>query len=461
MTTESILIAAIIGIVVLLLSSMLLGNRRTRGMTWWQARRLLKPAADDVKAWAQALRNLLLHDMLSREAREKLADAVRLTVLTLTHLAEVTTSLKAVSREEDNLRSSERPGPDDLRPVSSATARNLLIALLIGDVAVVSAILTAESAQMPLLLALITSLAIAVAQYALGKQLGHAYLKASVPTRVALIVPAVVLAVLGVALGLLREEFGPAWAVLSIMPAVGTAALTVVSFSPVTVTYREALSAWKQAETRFVSAHKQSVQALAGAEEAWSRALLLFARDGVALEQAEAAKAQTVAVREVLMNGYPSARDLVGGMGLTRDLKRLEADLEQARAILFGALPTLAGFPPQMAATLTAGSVPAAGDAVPVPRRQVDTVDTSLPSHSSSSSPADAFSAAAPPVDSPPAPADTDGLRSLESSAASQRGVAGDPQDPLVLREPHLDEFTAQTAPHPNGKRPTSERGMT
>ncbi len=202
---------------------------------------------------ALSVAKLVLHDGLDRTTRKA---AVRVAITAMHRerpavalqwaagrLQEATCTLDAVRRQ---VAGQPVPGVG-----STVVAYVVFLGLcLLGDVSVVTGRITAHELNTTLLSATLTSLALAVTQYAVGKVLGAAYVDHLMrSTRKPVLPPLVVLAALGLALGVLSFGWQLAWIVLVIAPAFGAAALYVNTYDPDGRALRRAQVGYRTART--------------------------------------------------------------------------------------------------------------------------------------------------------------------------------------------------------------------
>ncbi len=206
-------------------------SRVTRRESWRRASARRGPALDGDTGGVVATQLLIYADGVRRVFRRRLAGDQRRVgrIAGRQAAAELAMTLLVVGMNE------LRTAASSLGPVTGLVtpkaAAWLFRALYLGDCAVAAGVLMAENAELPLLLALVMSLAIATAQFAVGKRAGQ-ILVARGEGKGAWVLPLVVLVLLGLSLATLLYGIGVAWAYLAITPAVGAAALTVISDDP-------------------------------------------------------------------------------------------------------------------------------------------------------------------------------------------------------------------------------------
>jgi hypothetical protein len=244
---------------------------------------------------AGATRWLILGDGLTTALRRRLARAQRQIGRLSGQLAAVEMSLVELAPAVQELRASA----DELGPstaaVSPELAGKLFVALYLGDCAVAAGILMANNAQLPLILAVITSLAIATCQFAVGKLVGKALAQRH-DARLTLIAPLAVLVLLGVSLAALLHHVSWSWTFLSVTPAIGAAALTVASHDPPRQQHYRAKGRLRAPRRRSLRAFRRLSRAIGRASGAWSHAAAVTTRSILAPQMAEAAAADVIVV---------------------------------------------------------------------------------------------------------------------------------------------------------------------
>jgi hypothetical protein len=217
-------------------------------------------------------------------------------------------------------------------------AHRMSVLLYLGDCAVVTGVLMASNPNLPLVLAAITSLAMATAQFTLGKRLGQVLLGMSTKGRAARVQALVVVAMFGVSLAALLHHIEAAWVFLSIAPAIGAAALTLVSHDP----ERERLFQAGKDERRpsRVAARRigRFSRAVGRAAATWAKLAAIGTSNLTALEQAEAAFAGVTTVDAHLTKGVHGIRTSLEDL----EVLRLRGLIDQAEARLSSMLKDLA-----------------------------------------------------------------------------------------------------------------------
>jgi hypothetical protein len=324
-------------------------QRLTRPPSWRQARRAGSGRSDS--GWlCGATRWLRLHDSLTFGLRwslrraQKLADRLAGPAAAMeTAFAELRLSLIRVQEAYLGLADT----PPTLAP---ATAGRLMGALFAGDIAVVAGILMADNAQLPLLLAAITSLAIATMQFGLGKLLGKIYIErvgkaAGRSEQLLAAAPLIALATAGLSLGLLVLGAAFAWVFLAVAPAIGAAALTVVSHEPTYQRLYRAERAIRRPRRRCNRTMAKLGRALGRASGAFTWAASLAIRRFRATERALAVADGTLKPMGNLTMEVASIQTTLTELGaikleiLDHTRNRLDERLQEMHALAGGSRP--------------------------------------------------------------------------------------------------------------------------
>jgi len=238
---------------------------------------------------------LILGDGLTTALCRRLARVQRQIGRLGGQLAAVEMSLVELAPAVQELQASAGELGSSTATVSPELAGKLFVALFLGDCAVAAGILMANNAQLPLILAVITSLAIATCQFAVGKLVGKAVVQHP-DARSTLMAPLAVLVLLGISLAALLHHLSWSWMFLSVTPAIGAAALTVASHDPPRQRYYRAKCRLRAPRRRSLRAFRRLSRAIGRASGAWSHAAALTTRNILAPQLAEAAAADVIVV---------------------------------------------------------------------------------------------------------------------------------------------------------------------
>jgi hypothetical protein len=269
-------------------------GRYTRRLSWRQARRAEKAAMEkeDTKPWAQALRWLHVHDGLTFVARRLVVRAQKAAgrLAGAEAAFDVALARYLPALVEFQTASSTLTGSTPV--LSPGAGGKMTVALFAGDVAVVAGVLMGANAQLPLAAAAVTALAIATAQFGIGKLLGAAAVRLGAlgdESRKVLVASLVALGLLGLSLAGLLFGFELTWAFLVITPALGAAALSVAVHDPQHMRLHRSSVAVRRVRRALEASSRRWGKILGGAAGARTRAALLVVRKVIALEQAVAA----------------------------------------------------------------------------------------------------------------------------------------------------------------------------